>query len=147
MLTLFDLNGFKDYNDTFGHPAGDSLLTRMGKRLADASSRDATAYRMGGDEFCVLAGRDGESRAGDRATAAEALAEHGEGFTVTASYGSVLIPAEATTAERRLRKADERMYVAQEPRQPRLGRAPERGRPAQHPLRAQPCRSASTSTG
>ena len=54
MLVLFDLNGFKTYNDTFGHPAGDALLTRLAAKLAAAVAPDGNAYRMGGDEFCVL---------------------------------------------------------------------------------------------
>ena len=54
MLLLFDLNGFKHYNDTFGHPAGDELLSRLGGALRDAVGEDGTAYRIGGDEFCVL---------------------------------------------------------------------------------------------
>jgi diguanylate cyclase (GGDEF)-like protein len=55
ILALFDLNGFKHYNDTFGHPAGDELLARLGARLQRALAGSGTAYRMGGDEFCVLA--------------------------------------------------------------------------------------------
>ena len=39
-LALFDLDGFKEYNDTFGHPSGDALLTRLGERLADRGRRD-----------------------------------------------------------------------------------------------------------
>jgi len=54
VLTLFDLDGFKHYNDTFGHPAGDQLLTRLGGRLRDLMAQQGMAYRMGGDEFCVL---------------------------------------------------------------------------------------------
>ena len=55
LLALYDLNGFKDYNDRFGHPAGDALLARLGTRLRDVAAPAARAYRMGGDEFCVLA--------------------------------------------------------------------------------------------
>ena len=55
LLVLFDLNGFKHYNDTFGHAAGDALLARLGVRLAEAVAPSGAAYRMGGDEFCVLA--------------------------------------------------------------------------------------------
>ena len=54
MLYLFDLNGFKRYNDTFGHPAGDELLVRLGSALREAVGEDGTAYRIGGDEFCLL---------------------------------------------------------------------------------------------
>jgi hypothetical protein len=39
VLTMFDLNGFKNYNDTFGHPAGDALLLRLGHALREASGR------------------------------------------------------------------------------------------------------------
>ena len=54
VLVLFDLNGFKTYNDTFGHPAGDALLARLAAKLAAAIEAHGTAYRMGGDEFCVI---------------------------------------------------------------------------------------------
>ena len=55
VLVLFDLDGFKIYNDTFGHPSGDSLLVRLSANLATAVEGQGRAYRMGGDEFCVLA--------------------------------------------------------------------------------------------
>ena len=54
VLLLFDLDGFKNYNDSYGHPAGDALLARLGSRLARATAADGVAYRIGGDEFCVL---------------------------------------------------------------------------------------------
>jgi hypothetical protein len=55
LLALFDLDGFKSYNDSFGHPAGDSLLVRLSTSLEAALQGRGTAYRMGGDEFCLLA--------------------------------------------------------------------------------------------
>ena len=53
-LVLLDLDGFKVYNDTYGHPAGDALLARLGHRLAATAGEGVAAYRLGGDEFCVL---------------------------------------------------------------------------------------------
>ena len=54
-LALFDLDGFKAYNDRFGHPAGDALLARLANRLADTVAGSGSAYRIGGDEFCLVA--------------------------------------------------------------------------------------------
>ncbi len=53
-LVVLDLDGFKAYNDTYGHLAGDALLDRLGASLSRALEGRASAYRMGGDEFCVL---------------------------------------------------------------------------------------------
>ena len=78
-LVLLDLDGFKNYNDTFGHLAGDALLARLGRRLADAAPAGATAYRLGGDEFCLLA-RGADRPAEHAVAAADAL-----GSTATAS--------------------------------------------------------------
>lgn len=111
VLLLFDLDGFKTYNDTFGHPAGDSLLLRLAKRLEDALGERASAYRVGGDEFCVLSATGVRDLESITALAAAALAERGEGFDITASYGSVLLPEEASTATEALREADRRMYA------------------------------------
>ena len=43
VLALFDLDGFKAYNDSFGHPAGDDLLRRLGRQLAEASAGPTAA--------------------------------------------------------------------------------------------------------
>ena len=48
LLAMFDLDGFKLYNDTFGHPAGDALLTRLGARLENFSAHKGHAYRLDG---------------------------------------------------------------------------------------------------
>lgn len=54
LLLLFDLDGFKLYNDTFGHPAGDALLARLGRALRETVNPTGQVYRLGGDEFCAL---------------------------------------------------------------------------------------------
>jgi diguanylate cyclase (GGDEF)-like protein len=113
LLGLFDLDGFKAYNDAYGHPAGDALLVRLSARLEDAMGQweDASAYRMGGDEFCVLAPIEPARRQALLDAASAALSEQGEGFTIGASRGSILIPIEATDHEEALRLADQRMYA------------------------------------
>jgi two-component system, cell cycle response regulator len=112
VLALFDLDGFKHYNDTFGHPAGDGLLVRLGDNLAACLHGRGRAFRMGGDEFCVLleAGLDDPNALVE--SAAAALSESGEGFTIGCSHGSVLLPEEATDHAEALRIADQRMYAS-----------------------------------
>jgi two-component system, cell cycle response regulator len=117
-LVLFDLDGFKRYNDNFGHSAGDALLHRLGRSLASHLSGRGTAYRMGGDEFCALIGPREHADEAQIAAAAAALSEHGEGFTIGCSYGSIRLPGEAQDTENALRIADQRMYA-----QKRAGRA------------------------
>jgi diguanylate cyclase (GGDEF)-like protein len=111
VLILFDLDGFKSYNDTFGHVAGDAVLARLGGKLAAAVASHGTAYRLGGDEFCVLLAAQSAELQAVVAAAAGALEERGENFDVGASYGAVLIPHEATTLDYALQLADERMYA------------------------------------
>jgi two-component system cell cycle response regulator len=108
VLALFDLDGFKAYNDAFGHPAGDALLQRLGAKLDAGTTGSSRAYRMGGDEFCVLL--PGGTEADARAAAAE-LSETGDGFAVGASYGVVALPEETGDADEALRLVDQRMYA------------------------------------
>jgi len=96
LLVLLDLDGFKTYNDGFGHLAGDALLTRLGRRLSESCPADE-AYRLGGDEFCVLVSGSTDHAFVTMRIAA-AMREHGDGFSVTSSYGFVSIPDEAQTA-------------------------------------------------
>jgi diguanylate cyclase (GGDEF)-like protein len=108
-LAIFDLDGFKQYNDTFGHPAGDALLIRLSDRLEKVIGESGLAYRMGGDEFCVLApGTSAKARA--IVLAADALSESGDSFDIGCSYGAVMIPSEASTGPDALLLADQRMY-------------------------------------
>jgi diguanylate cyclase (GGDEF)-like protein len=117
-LLLLDLNGFKRYNDTFGHPAGDEMLTRLGRQLSEAVGADGSAYRMGGDEFAVLL-TCAEGRTEEVLTrAAAALSASGRGFDLTAAWGAAGIPAEADTPAAAMRLADVRMYAQKEARRP-----------------------------
>jgi diguanylate cyclase (GGDEF)-like protein len=124
-LALFDLDGFKQYNDAFGHGAGDALLQRLGADLAAAVAGHGNAYRLGGDEFCVLLHH--HAGAGDPIVQAAlaALAEPADPFTVDASFGLVSLPADADTAVDALRLADHRMYALKHGRRATKGEARE----------------------
>jgi diguanylate cyclase (GGDEF)-like protein len=117
-LLLLDLNGFKRFNDTFGHPAGDAMLERMGTQLIEALGSEGDAYRIGGDEFAVLtAGDDGRNGAVAK-RAAEALTASGTGFALDAAWGTVTIPEEADKPAAAMQLADVRMYAQKESRRP-----------------------------
>jgi diguanylate cyclase (GGDEF)-like protein len=111
VLALYDLDGFKIYNDSFGHGAGDALLTRLGTNLRAAIGGHGRAYRMGGDEFCILCETGGDGVSELVAAAGFALTERGTSFSIGCSFGSILLPQEATTSRSALSIADARMYV------------------------------------
>jgi diguanylate cyclase (GGDEF)-like protein len=111
VAVILDLDGFKSYNDTFGHPAGDELLARLGACLQKAVHGRGRAYRLGGDEFFAIWRVPASGRANAEAVSAAALGERGEGFTISAAYGGVAMPSEADSAEEVLRTADLRMYA------------------------------------
>jgi diguanylate cyclase (GGDEF)-like protein len=122
-LVLFDLDGFKNYNDSFGHMPGDTLLRRLGQKLSHSVAGWGQAYRLGGDEFCVLAPLRGTEAADDLArVGAEALQEEGEGFSIAASYGAVTLPDEARTPSDLLAIADLRMYAFKQKGRPSAAR-------------------------
>jgi diguanylate cyclase (GGDEF)-like protein len=115
-VILLDLNGFKHYNDTFGHSAGDKMLGMLGSRLQAKMTPEGSGYRLGGDEFVVLV----KGRLGDRdavaARAAEALSSHGSGFDLSAAWGIASVPEEADSATAAMQLADVRMYAQKESR-------------------------------
>jgi len=115
-LMLFDLNGFKRFNDTFGHPAGDELLARFGRALRAVLGNRAAAYRIGGDEFCVVAHGSAEEIDAVKKRAAEALTARDRGVEVSSSWGAVSIPAEAASPSEAMQLADLRMYAQKESR-------------------------------
>jgi diguanylate cyclase (GGDEF)-like protein len=111
VLALFDLDGFKAYNDSYGHAAGDDLLRRLARRLEEAIAAHGATYRMGGDEFCILVRDAGGNAHNAVALASTALTAAGEGFSVACSFGAVHLPDEAKSASEALRIADQRMYA------------------------------------
>jgi two-component system cell cycle response regulator len=115
-LILFDLNGFKRYNDTFGHPSGDRMLALLGKRLKAAVEPGATAYRLGGDEFLVMIEGEVADREAATTRAAEALTASGKDFELTAAWGIASVPEDADTAAAAMQLADVRMYAQKESR-------------------------------
>jgi diguanylate cyclase (GGDEF)-like protein len=108
-LVVFDLDGFKAYNDAFGHHGGDLLLTRLARALAAAVAPGGSSYRLGGDEFCALFADGIDERSITRCV--DALSEVGGGFTITSSHGTVLLPTEAADPDLAMQLADERMYA------------------------------------
>ena len=109
-LLLLDLNGFKRYNDNFGHPVGDALLVRLGSKLAHAVAPEGQAFRLGGDEFCVLSRIGQRSLEAVSAAAVAALSERGTGFDISTACGAITLPAEAQSISAALTMADRRLY-------------------------------------
>ncbi|MFF7789010.1 EAL domain-containing protein [Streptomyces sp. NPDC007991] len=119
VLLLIDLDGFKDINDSLGHPVGDELLITVGHRLLGTARRNDTVARMGGDEFAILAQDLKEipaetyaQRFLDRFKEPFAVSGHSSVF-ISASIGVATV-AEPTTFNDALRHADIALYVAKE---------------------------------
>ncbi len=111
LLLLFDLDGFKAYNDTFGHGAGDVLLQRLGARLRDSVGSRGEVFRLGGDEFCIFVQGSSVNLPWVRAAASASLRESGDAFTISCSSGHALLPDEAENTHDALQIADRRMYA------------------------------------
>jgi diguanylate cyclase (GGDEF)-like protein len=117
-LLYLDLDGFKEINDTLGHEAGDRMLEGVGARLGRAIRRGDTAYRVGGDEFVVLAPASNamdSAQLARRIIAAFAAAHPlGPGLfrRVTASIGIALACEEGADPMALLAEADAALYDA-----------------------------------
>jgi diguanylate cyclase (GGDEF)-like protein len=117
-LLLFDLDHFKELNDTLGHDAGDELLCQVGARLRGVLRAGDTAARLGGDEFGVLlcdpCDAAGAERVADKIL--EVIAEpypiKGLSLRATASIGIALYPDHARDDEQLMQHADVAMYEA-----------------------------------
>jgi len=117
-VLLFDLDRFKEINDTLGHRYGDRVLKAIGPRIAPLLRDADTVARLGGDEFCVLL-PDVTSTAGavevaERITRALEVPLEVDGMTlvVEASCGVAVAPDHGDTADLLLQRADIAMYAA-----------------------------------
>ena len=116
-LLLFDLDRFKEVNDTLGHQAGDLLLQEVAARVRGAVRASDTVARLGGDEFAVLLpGADATGAVAATHTLLAALATpialDGQSLACAASIGIALAPTHGADVATVLRRADVAMYVA-----------------------------------
>jgi len=108
-----DLNGLKDANDTYGHDAGDALLTAAAQRMTACFGPLGTVYRVGGDEFAALLFCDGPQLEAAEARFAGETARwrsaQGEGMSVSCGWAAAREHPEVDLAGL-ARLADEQMY-------------------------------------
>jgi diguanylate cyclase (GGDEF)-like protein len=118
-LLMLDIDRFKQFNDTFGHQAGDTLLRALGDFLSQRTRGQDVACRYGGEEFVlILAGAtadDGCKRAEFlRAELKQLTVQHARQVLgrITLSIGISAFPGHGATAEELLRAADQALYRA-----------------------------------
>jgi diguanylate cyclase (GGDEF)-like protein len=120
-LLMIDLDHFKDVNDTFGHQAGDNVLSTTGEIIRSETRISDVGSRYGGEEFCVIlteTSMKGASKTAERLR--NKLSERqftnndGDEFTVTCSIGMAELDQTYSETEELLRDADEALYEAKE---------------------------------
>ena len=117
-VLFIDLDNFKGINDSFGHDAGDLVLTEIGRRLTSIARRSDTIARLGGDEFVMLcpeldehAGPEDIGRRIVAAIAAPYL-NNGRNLSITCSVGIAVTSDPATEPDQMIRDADVTMFAA-----------------------------------
>ncbi len=117
-VALFDLDGFKAVNDTFGHASGDALLAQVAERARSSVRVSDTVGRQGGDEFLVIlpeTTREGAVQVAEKLRVS--LAEPydlaaGRRVTLSASVGISLFPHHGSDPDALYRAADTALYDA-----------------------------------
>ena len=118
-LLLFDLDGFKEVNDTFGHPAGDLMLSAIGQLLTGSQRAGDLPGRLGGEEFALLlpaTDAPGAALVAEKLReSVEALRvpdEEGREMRITMSGGVVTAPPGRLSSQEVLYRGDQAMYQA-----------------------------------
>ena len=120
---LIDLNHFKEVDDSFGHPVGDQILTRLGPRIQGILRSSDVLARLGGDEFGVVlrdADVDYASTVAERITSQleESFPLDVASLYLSASIGIAVAPDHAQSSAELFRCADVAMYRAKVARHP-----------------------------
>ena len=114
-LVLFDIDNFKDLNDTFGHEVGDDVLRLLVAQWRERLRRSDVLVRIGGDEFVVLLGDvDGDSVetiAHDLLTLADEAILTVTGMASSVSAGLATFKSDENPSQL-LRRADDALYLA-----------------------------------
>ena len=116
-IVVLDLDWFKEYNDRFGHAAGDDALVQLGEALRRATRTSDVVARLGGEEFAVLAPETDEDEAYQLAERlrAEVRATFGrQQEKMTVSCGAAVFPVHGVTTGELLHAADRALYEAKE---------------------------------
>jgi diguanylate cyclase (GGDEF)-like protein len=118
-LIMLDVDGFKAFNDRYGHQAGDQVLAQFGELLAESIRASDSAYRYGGEEFSVLVREASVAAAVDlaerlRLKVAERFSVLPPDAPVTASFGVVGVEQVEPEPAALIRAADEALYAAKE---------------------------------
>jgi diguanylate cyclase (GGDEF)-like protein len=115
-MVLFDLDHFKQINDTFGHGRGDDVLAAVGDVANHTIRGSDFVGRLGGEEFAVLlpgTGREGALKVAENLRESiEALEVGGVDRSISASFGVAVLPEDAPEAQALLRVADRALYQA-----------------------------------
>ena len=117
-LILLDIDYFKRINDTYGHQAGDAVLTTVAKRLAVVTRDTDTVARLGGDEFAIIATNiqlpDGGSIIAQKIIDAlcEPIIYKGQEISVSTSIGITMCPPDKGPVEQLMTNADVALYQA-----------------------------------
>lgn len=111
-LILLDIDHFKAYNDTYGHPKGDEVLRQFGRLLKRAMRETDFPARYGGEEFAIILPNTEHTGAHELAERLRIAIESAtwEDRSITASVGVAGISREVSTAESLLDHADRALY-------------------------------------